>query len=260
MGTSLYSLVTLGITWETERRAAMSLRRRRPTWIMAATRALNQGNGVLYLYGNYAGDNLNFDMAAEMAAEEGIRVDTIRVWDDVASAPLAQIQERRGIAGDLFVIKIAGAVSATVDDLAEVSRVTAKARDHTRSMGVAVAAGSIPETGEPTFELGLDEIEIGMGMHGEPGVSREKLLPADRLVEKMMAKLIPDLPFRRGDRVCLLINDLGRHHHDGTLDRESLGGKHAEGDGGSSPRRARRQLCDLPGDGRVLDYADETGR
>jgi len=180
-----------------------------PDIILEATRALNQGRGVLYLYGNYAGDNLNFDMAAEMAAEGGIQIKTVRIWDDVASAPAERMHDRRGIAGDLFIIKIAGGVSVAVKDLEKVFRVTTKARDHTRSMGVAVAAGSIPETGEPTFELPEDEIEIGMGLHGEPGVSREKMLPADRLVEKMMDKLISDLPFRRGDEVCLLINDLG---------------------------------------------------
>ena len=180
-----------------------------PDVILAATQALDQGRGVLYLYGNYAGDNMNFDIAAEMAAEEGIRTKTVRIWDDVASAPPERSEDRRGIAGDLFVIKIAGGVSATAADLEEVFRVTAKARDHTRSMGVAVSAGSIPETGEPTFELPEDEIEIGMGMHCEPGVSREKLLPADALVDKMMDKILADLPFRRGDEVCLLINDLG---------------------------------------------------
>lgn len=180
-----------------------------PDVILEATRALNQGNGVLYLYGNYAGDNMNFDIAVEMAEDEGIQTRTVRIWDDVASAPPEKMEDRRGIAGDLFVIKIAGGVSATEKDLEEVFRVTRKARDNTRSMGVAVAAGSIPETGEPTFELPEDEIEIGMGLHGEPGVSREKMLPADPLVEKMMEKLISDLPFRGGDEVCLLINDLG---------------------------------------------------
>jgi dihydroxyacetone kinase-like protein len=180
-----------------------------PDVILEATRALNQGQGVLYLYGNYAGDNMNFDIAAEMAADEGIETKTVRVWDDVASAPLKRIEDRRGIAGDLFVIKIAGGVSATMNDLEEVVRVTTKARDNTRSMGVAVAAGSIPETGEPTIELPGDEIEIGMGLHGEPGVSREKMLAADALVEKMMDKIISDLPFQRGDEVCLVINDLG---------------------------------------------------
>ena len=180
-----------------------------PNIILEATRALNQGRGILYLYGNYAGDNMNFDIAAEMAAEEGIAVKTVRIWDDVASAPLKKITERRGIAGDLFVIKIGGAVSAVVKELEEVYRVTAKARDCTRSMGVAVAAGSIPETGLLTFELPADEIEIGMGLHGEPGVSREKMLPADPMVEKMMTKLLPDLPFSAGDEVCVLVNDLG---------------------------------------------------
>ena len=100
-------------------------------------------------------------------------------------------------------------VDAKRNCLDEVYRVTAEARDNTCSMGVAVAAGSISETGEPTFELGDDEIEIGMGLHGEPGVSREKMLPADALVEKMMARLLADLPFRSGDEVCLLVNDLG---------------------------------------------------
>ena len=180
-----------------------------PNTILEATRALNQGRGVLYLYGNYAGDNMNFDIAAEMAAEEGIRVKTVRIWDDVASAPLARKTERRGIAGDLFVIKVAGAAAAVINDLEEVYRVAAKARDCTASMGVAVAAGSIPETGQPTFELPADEIEIGMGLHGEPGVSREKMLPADAIVARMMDTILPDLPFREGDNVCLLINDLG---------------------------------------------------
>ena len=180
-----------------------------PDVILAGTRALNQGRGVLYLYGNYAGDNMNFDMAAEMAAEEGIHTRTVRTWDDVASAPPERINQRRGIAGDLFAIRIAGAVSATVKDLDEVYRVASTARDNLRSMGVAVSAGSIPETGEPTFELPDDEMEIGMGLHGEPGVYRDKMLPADALVEKMLERILPDLPFRPGDQVALLVNDLG---------------------------------------------------
>jgi dihydroxyacetone kinase-like protein len=180
-----------------------------PDIVLAVTEALDQGNGVMYLYGNYTGDILNFDMAAEMAEEEGIRVKTVLIWDDVASAPPERIHERRGIAGDAFVIKIAGAVSAVSKDLDEVVRVTTKARDNTRSMGVALSAGSLPETGEPTFELGDDELEIGMGLHGEPGVGREKMMPADAIVEKMMSLILGDLPFVAGDEVCLLINDLG---------------------------------------------------
>lgn len=180
-----------------------------PDVILEATRTVSQGRGVLYLYGNYAGDNMNFDIAAEMAEIEGIAVKTVRVWDDVASAPPERAEERRGIAGDLFVVKIAGGAAGVLDSLDEVFRVAAKARDSVRSMGVAVAAGSIPETGEPTFELPEDEIEIGMGLHGEPGVSREKLLAADPLVEKMMDRILSDLPFRRGDEAALLVNDLG---------------------------------------------------
>jgi dihydroxyacetone kinase-like protein len=180
-----------------------------PDLILEATKAVHRGNGVLYLYGNYAGDTMNFDIAAEMATDEGIPVKTIRVWDDVASAPPGREEERRGIAGDLFVIKVAGGAAAVHDRLDEVYRIAAKARDAVRTMGVSVAAGSIPETGEPTFELPDDEIEIGMGLHGERGVEREKLLPADSLVDKMMDKILADLPFRRGDEVALLINDLG---------------------------------------------------
>jgi dihydroxyacetone kinase-like protein len=180
-----------------------------PDLILEATGAVHRGNGVLYLYGNYAGDNMNFDIAAEMAAEGGITVKTVRVWDDVASAPPGSEEERRGIAGDLFVIKVAGGAAAALESLDEVQRVAAKARDQVRTMGVAIAAGSIPETGEPTFELPDDEIEIGMGLHGERGVAREKMLPADPLVDKMMDRILTDLPFGRGDEVVLLINDLG---------------------------------------------------
>jgi dihydroxyacetone kinase-like protein len=180
-----------------------------PDTILAATKAVNKGKGVLYVYGNYAGDKMNFDIASEMAMDEGIKTRTVRVWDDVASAPPDRMQDRRGIAGDLFVIRIAGAVSATSGDLAEVERVTARARDATRSMGVALAAGSHPETGVLTFELPEDELEIGMGLHGERGVTRRKMLAADELVATMMGRIIADLPFTSGDKVCLLINDLG---------------------------------------------------
>jgi dihydroxyacetone kinase-like protein len=180
-----------------------------PDQILIATRAVNRGKGVLYLYGNYAGDTMNFDIASEMAESEGITTRTVHIWDDVASAPLEKIEERRGIAGDLFVIKIAGAAATRADTLQDLERITVKARNNTRSMGVAVAPGSIPETGEPTFDIGEDEIEIGMGLHGEPGVLREKIMLADALVEKMMLQILNDLPFKAGDKVCLLINNLG---------------------------------------------------
>jgi dihydroxyacetone kinase-like protein len=152
---------------------------------------------------------MNFDLAAELAAEEGIQTRTVRIWDDVASAPLERIQDRRGIAGDLFVIKIAGGVAAASKSLEDVYRVICKARDNTRSMGVAASAGRFPETGELTFELPDDEIEIGMGLHGEAGVARSKLLGADELVAFMLDRVLPDLPYQAGDEVCVLVNDLG---------------------------------------------------
>ena len=180
-----------------------------PDVILAVTRALDRGKGVLYLYGNYAGDVMNFDIAAELAADAGITVRTVRIRDDVASAPPDRQDLRRGIAGDIFVIKIAGAAAMLLSDLDDVVRVTEKARDATRSIGVAVAAGSIPQTGEPTFELGPDEIEIGMGLHGEPGVKRQKMAPADEIADLMADQILDDLPFVAGDDVCLLVNNLG---------------------------------------------------
>jgi dihydroxyacetone kinase-like protein len=180
-----------------------------PDLILAATKAVHRGRGVLYVYGNYAGDNMNFDIGAELAADEGITTRTVRTWDDVASAPPARVADRRGIAGDVFIVKIAGGAAAELSSLDEVYRVAAKARDNTRSMGVALSAGSIPETGERTFELPDDEIEIGMGAHGEPGISRQKLTTADAIADQMLALILKDLPFRGGDEVGLAFNNLG---------------------------------------------------
>jgi dihydroxyacetone kinase-like protein len=179
-----------------------------PDQILAATRELNRGGGVLYVYGNYAGDNMNFDMAAELAAEEGITTKSVRVWDNVASAPPDKVTDRRGIAGDLFVIKIAGAACAS-ETLEEAYRVTCKARDNTRSIGVALAPGTFPETGKPGFELADDEMEIGLGLHGEAGVGRFKVMTADRVVDLMLDQITRDQPLRESDEVCVLINNLG---------------------------------------------------
>ena len=180
-----------------------------PDNILAVTQAANKGKGVLYLYGNYAGDNMNFDIASELAQEEGIKVETIRIWDDVASAPIERENDRRGIAGDLFMIKIAGAAAETMDSLEEVVRVTKKARENLRSMGVALAPGSIPESGSPTFELPENEIEIGMGIHGEPGVLRREMATADELSEIMLEKILADFSCQAGDEIVVLINSLG---------------------------------------------------
>lgn len=181
-----------------------------PDTIVEAAKAVHRGKGVIFLYGNYAGDNMNFDMAAELLEEdEGIEVRTLRVTDDVAAAPPERSHDRRGIAGDIYMIKIVGGAASELDSLDEVERIARKAVGNVRSIGVAVSAGSIPETGKLTFELADDEIEIGMGAHGEAGVLRQKLAPADTVADQLMGKLLSDLPFRRDDEVALLINNLG---------------------------------------------------
>jgi len=180
-----------------------------PDIICEAAKAVHRGKGILFLYGNYAGDNMNFDMAAEMLEEDGIKVRTVRVCDDVAAAPPERMHDRRGVAGDVLMIKIAGGAAAELDSLDEVERVARKAGANIRSIGVALSAGSIPETGKPTFELADDEIEVGMGAHGEAGVTRQKLTTADEIADQLMDKVLSDLPFRRGDEVALLINNLG---------------------------------------------------
>lgn len=181
-----------------------------PNVMLDATRAVNKGNGVLYLYGNYAGDVMNFDIAQTMARAEGIQVETVLIWDDVASAPPDQKDKRRGIAGLIPIVKLAGAASNSVDSLDELVRLTTKARDNTRSIGVALAPGSIPATGLPTFELAEDSIGVGMGIHGEQGVGVEKMMPADELTTKMLDLIFADdLDFASGDEVVLLVNSLG---------------------------------------------------
>jgi dihydroxyacetone kinase-like protein len=144
-----------------------------------------------------------------MLQDEGIDVRTVRVTDDVAAAPPERTHDRRGIAGDVLMIKIAGAAAATLDSLDEVERVARKAVANVRSMGVAVSAGSIPETGKPTFELADDEIEVGMGAHGEAGIARQKLAPADAVADALLDRILPDLPFAAGDEVALVLNNLG---------------------------------------------------
>jgi len=177
--------------------------------ILEATKAADSGNGVLYIYGNYAGDNMNFDMASDLAEMEDINTETVRVWDDVASADLENIDERRGIAGDLFVIKIAGAAADTGADLKKVKKVVEKARDNTRSIGVSLTSATIPSTGKPTFEIAEEEMEIGMGLHGEPGVKRTKLKTAKETSELMASKVLEDLPLKEKDEVLVLVNGLG---------------------------------------------------
>lgn len=184
-----------------------------PEQILSVTRAADTGAGVLYLYGNYNGDIFNFDMAAEMAGfEEDIRVDTVIAADDVASAaPSAPGEKttRRGVAGIFFVYKCAGAAAGRMLPLAEVKRVAEKACANVRTMGVALTPCVVPRVGKPGFAIGEDEMEIGMGIHGEAGIRRGKLEPADRITDEMLEKIEKDLPYVSGDTVDVLVNGLG---------------------------------------------------
>jgi phosphoenolpyruvate---glycerone phosphotransferase subunit DhaK len=177
--------------------------------MLAVMKAVNGGAGVLQLYGNYGGDVMNFGLAAELAEADGIEVATVLGADDVASAPAGEEARRRGIAGIFFLYKVAGARAETGGSLSEVRAVTERAGAQVRSMGVALAPCTVPSAGRPTFELPAGEMEIGMGIHGEPGVRRGPLEPADRVVDHLMDALLKDLPHGRGDRVDVLVNGLG---------------------------------------------------
>ena len=177
--------------------------------MLAVTQAIHGGAGVLYLYGNYGGDVMNFELAAELAGAEGIEVATVLGADDVASAPKGEEHRRRGIAGIFFLYKVAGARAAEGASLAEVKAVTEKAGANTRTMGVALSPCTIPAAGRPTFELPTGEMEIGMGIHGEPGIRRGPLEPAERIGEQLTDAIVEDLDLRRGDTVAVLVNGLG---------------------------------------------------
>ena len=180
-----------------------------PDTCLDAIRAASTGMGVLLAYGNYAGDIMNFGLAAERAAGEGIEVRTVVVTDDVASAPSDEIGLRRGIAGDVIVFKCAGAMAergASLDDVERVGRATSAA---TRSMGVALSPCEVPGAGRLSFELAADEIEIGLGLHGEPGMRRGPLLSADDTAAILVDTILADIPDGSGQEVALLVNGLG---------------------------------------------------
>ncbi|MGD1817033.1 MAG: dihydroxyacetone kinase subunit DhaK [Pleomorphochaeta sp.] len=184
-----------------------------PDQMLACTKYIDSGAGVLYIYGNYNGDIFNFDMAAEQADfEEDIRVESVVAGDDVASAgPSAPGEKntRRGVAGIIFVYKCAGAAADAMLSLDEVKRVAEKACANVRTMGVALTPCIVPRVGKPGFSIGEDEMEIGMGIHGETGIRRGKLEPADQVAEEMVAKIIGDIPFEANDEVAVMVNGLG---------------------------------------------------
>jgi len=180
-----------------------------PDPALACAQTISGGAGVLFMYGNYAGDVMNFDMAAEMAAMEDIEVRTVLTTDDVASAPPEQRQERRGVAGNFFIFKSAGAACDLMNSLDDCERIARKSNNHTYTMGVALGACSLPHTLKPNFELGPEEMEIGLGIHGEPGVERGPLQSADSVTDALLDRILAEMKPTRGDRVAVLVNSLG---------------------------------------------------
>lgn len=179
-----------------------------------AARIADGGAGVLQLYGNYGGDRMNFDMAQEFLELEGVQVASVRVADDVASASPAERVKRRGVAGMVYAFKIAGARAAEGAPLAEVAAAARKAADGCRSIGVALTPCVVPESGKASFAIGDDEIEFGMGIHGEPGIWRGAMKSADALADEMLERLLPELELTRGSRVAVLVNSLGATPHE----------------------------------------------
>jgi phosphoenolpyruvate---glycerone phosphotransferase subunit DhaK len=175
-----------------------------------AMRHAHAGAGILRLFGNYGGDVMNFDMAGEMVEmEDDIASTSVVLTDDVASAGPDEAEKRRGVAGMVYAFKLAGAKAEQMADLGEVTRIAQKAADACRSIGIALTPCTVPQAGKPTFEIGEDEMEMGMGIHGEPGIWRDKLKPADELTEEMVARLLADMPLDKGERISLLVNSLG---------------------------------------------------
>ncbi|MFC0220834.1 dihydroxyacetone kinase subunit DhaK [Pseudochelatococcus lubricantis] len=174
-----------------------------------AIRAADHGTGVLCLYGNYGGDRMNFDLAIEMAGMDDIACETVLGTDDVASAGADEAAKRRGVAGIVLLYKAAGAAAAEGRDLAAVAALAQKANGATRSIGVALAPCRVPTASAPNFDIGEDEMEFGMGIHGEPGIWRAPIAPADKVADEMVDRLFADLKPGRGDRVMPLVNGLG---------------------------------------------------
>ncbi|NNU77438.1 dihydroxyacetone kinase subunit DhaK [Clostridium estertheticum] len=179
-----------------------------PDPIYEAIKAVNGGSGVLLVVKNYTGDVMNFEMASEMAQMDGIKVANVVVNDDVAVENSLFTAGRRGVSGTVFVHKIAGAKAETGASLEEVKAVAQKVIDNVRSMGIALKPCIVPALGKPNFTLAEDEIEIGIGIHGEPGTHRQTIKPVDELVDNMVGKILNDMRLTGGDEVAVMVNGL----------------------------------------------------
>ena len=180
-----------------------------PDQMLDATKAINGGAGVLHIVTNYAGDVMNFEMAAELAGGESIEVEAVVIDDDVAVQDSLYTAGRRGVGTTVLAEKICGAAAEEGRNLSEVAELCRKVNANGRSMGMALTSCIVPAAGKPTFELGDDEMEIGIGIHGEPGRERMKLAPAAEIVEKLAVPIVEDLPFEQGDQVLAFVNGMG---------------------------------------------------
>lgn len=174
-----------------------------------AFREADAGNGVACLYGNYAGDNMNVKMAVDFAKEDGIEVKTVVANDDVASAPKTEREKRRGVAGEILMWKVGGAKAAKGGNLDEVIAAAQKAIDNTRSVGIGLTSCTIPSVGHPNFKIEEGKMEVGIGHHGEPGITVTDLKSADEMAQIMVDIILPDYPFVSGDEVVVLLSGLG---------------------------------------------------
>ncbi len=180
-----------------------------PDQMLAATKAVDGGAGVLHIVKNYTGDVMNFEMAAELARDEGLDVEAVVIDDDVAVKDSLYTAGRRGVGATVLAEKICGAAAEQGRPLAEVAGLCRTVNADARSMGVALTSCSVPMAGRPTFDLGADEIELGIGIHGEPGRERRPMATAGEIVETLATAVVEDLPFRRGDRVLAFVNGMG---------------------------------------------------
>lgn len=178
-------------------------------YVYQTAKLLASDKGVLLLVNNYTGDKMAFEMAQELAEADGIKVATLFIDDDVAVQDSLYTVGRRGVAGNFFVIKACGAKAEEGADLKEVIRVGEKVNSVTRTMGIALTACTPPAKGAPLFEMEDDEMEVGVGIHGEPGRKRVKIVSANEIVDMLLEAVVPDLPYQRGDRVALMVNGLG---------------------------------------------------
>jgi dihydroxyacetone kinase-like protein len=180
-----------------------------PDQVLAATRAVDGGAGVLHIVKNYTGDVMNFEMAAELARDEGLEVEAVIIDDDVSVQDSLYTAGRRGVGTTVLAEKICGAAAEQRRPLSEVAALCRKVNANGRSMGMALTSCTVPMAGRPTFELGADEMEIGIGIHGEPGRERRRVAPARDVVAALATAIVDDLPFRRSDDVLAFVNGMG---------------------------------------------------